>query len=654
MKRLVFIFLLGLQTLTGWTNNHTLSIADSLLSILPTLPHDTTRLQVLEQLVVTTQGSSPRSFEFARQLFKEAQLQDNKYYLCNSAYYHILYYYNNDGKQDSIVKWMEYMKPIAQSTQYWKVYFNSLKLLINTYIYSRQYEYAFTEAYQMLEKAKETKSVNGKVAAYQCLANIYHETNRWKDEEKMLKEAYELLPQIAHTGAQVNILNQLVTFNKQVNNYTDLEKYLDKTKEVLNEIVRTSPEREKGLYDQYLYLEIYYTYLYWGLNNADLAKEHYEKCQLYITPDTFLPYLATYQNMAMEYHLHIKDYKTALALADSAISFVRKYEFGESDYAKEMGYKADILKEMKRYTDALPLYERITQIEDSISTAVSNQQLEEIKESYHLNQLVLEQGKLQGYIQIIILVIVGIVLILCITYMLRINRIRKELKLSEKETKEATLKMEEANEAKSRFLSNMSHAIRVPLNSVVGFSQLMAADMEISEKSRQEYSGIIQHNTEKLMLLVNNVLDLSRLEADMMKYQITDYDIVQLCNDAVGAAQMQKPYLHIYFQSSVKQYMIHTDCNRLIQTIISILTGPSTLPQEERDIYFSLERNGEILSFKVTNTALANKKYAGQETSIRHDINRLLLRHFGGTYQVITDPPAGPSILFTYPAVKVQ
>lgn len=653
MKRLIFIMLLSLQTLSGWTNSQTLSITDSLLSVLPTLSHDTVRLQVLEQLVITTQGS-PRSFEYARQLFNEAQLQDNKHYLCNSAYFHILYFYNNDGAQDSIVKWVKWMKPIAQSTRYWRVYFNSLKLLINTYIYSRQYEYAFTEASRMLEKAKETKSVNGELAAYQCLANIYHETNRWKDEEKMLKKAYELLPQITHTGAQVNILSQLVTFSKQVNNSTDLEKYLGKTKEVLDEIVHISPEREKGLYDQYLYLEIYYTYLYIRLNNKELAKKHYEKCQTYITSDTFLPYLATYQNMSMEYHLYIHDYNTALAIADSAIHFVRKYEFAESDYAKEMGYKADILKEMKRYTDALPLYERVTQIEDSISTAVSNQQLEEIKDSYHLNQLVLEQGKLQGYIQTIILVIVGIVLILCITYMIRINRIRKELRLSEKETKEATLKMEEANEVKSRFLSNMSHAIRVPLNSVVGFSQLMAADIEISDKNRKEYPDIIQQNTEKLMLLVNNVLDLSRLEADMMKYQLTDYDIVQICNDAVGGAQMQKPYLNIHFQSSVEQFIINTDCNRLIQTIISILTGPSTLPQEERDINFSLNRNGEILSFKITNTPLADKKYADQETSIRHNINRLLLKHFGGTYQVIADAQAGPSILFTYPAIKVQ
>lgn len=651
MKRLLFIILFALQVLPGWTKDRAASITDSLLSVLPTLPHDTTRLKTLQRIILASQGT-PRALKYAQQLYKEAELQNNKQYICEGAYFQILHYYNNDGEQDSISKWVNLMKPIAQSIQSWKIYFDSQKLLINTYVYNNQYEFAFNEASKMLEKAQDIKSVNGEVAAYQCMANIYRETNRREDEGRVLKKIYELLPQITHPGAQINILSQLVTFSKQVRNYTDLKTYLDKTKEVLDNIVRINPAMLESVYSQYLHLEIYYTYLYLGTGNRKLAKEHYDKCSTYITPNIFMPYLVTYQNMAMEYHLSAKEYDAALAIADSAIRFVQKNDFGMSDYSKEMGYKADILREMGRYTEALPLYERVTQIEDSINTAISDRQLEEIKESYHLNQLILEQEKLEGYIQIIILAVVAAVLILCIAYIIRINRIRKELKFSEKETKEATLKTEEANELKSRFLSNMSHAIRVPLNSVVGFSQLMATDTDINEKHRKEYSDIIQQNTEKLMLLVNNVLDLSRLEADMMKYQLTDYDVAQLCNDAVGAAQMQRPQLHIHFRNSVREHIIHTDCNRIMQMIVSTLTGPFAV-QEEYQIHFSLDRNGEILCFKVINSPLADKKYSGQETSIRHEINHLLLKHFGGTYQVIADAPAGPTILFTYPAVRL-
>lgn len=156
------------------------------------------------------------------------------------------------------------------------------------------------------------------------------------------------------------------------------------------------------------------------------------------------------------------------------------------------------------------------------------------------------------------------------------------------------------------------------------------------------------------MLLVNNVLDLSRLEADMMKYQLSDYDIVQLCNDAVSAARMQNTDLQIDFQNNVEQFNIHTDCARMMQLIISTFTGPFSTSKEAHILHFTLEKNGEILCFKVVNSPLAAKENSGQEVSIRHEINRLLLKHFGGTYQVITDAPAGPTILFTYPATTLQ
>lgn len=653
MKKVICILLLCLQTLAGVADNTPKSVVDSLLTQLETLPHDTTRLELLQKLALASQNSS-RSLEFADRFFKEAQQQKDDYYICNAAYFHVLHYYNNEGEQDSVAKWVNFIKPIAQDIKYWKIYFNSQRILINIYIYNHQYEYAFNEATLMLEKARKTRSVNGESAAYQCLATVYHQTNRWKEEEKILKKAYALLPQITHSGSQINILFQLVNFCKFRKNYADMKTYLDNIKAVLEEMISKNPEMLESFFDQYLYLEIYYTYLYLGTNEPEQAKVHYEKGQTYITPDTFLPYLVSYQNLTIDYCLYTKEYETALATVDSALHLVRKYEFGESDYAKELRYKADILKSMERYSEALPLYERINQIQDSISTAVSNRQLEEIKDSYHLNQLLLEQGQLRSYIQTIILAVVSVILILCIFYILHISRLRKELRLSEKETKETTLKTEEANEMKGRFLSNMSHAIRVPLNSVVGFSQLMASPVEIEETTRQEYSNIIQQNTEKLMLLVNNVLDLSRLEADMMKFQLMDADIVQLCNDAIGAVRMQHPNIKVHFQNNVEQCILHTDCNRIMQIIISTLAGSSTASQEKQEIHFSLDKKGDILYFKVTNSPLADKKHASQETSIRHDINRLLLKHFGGTYQIITDDTTAPTVLFTYPAASLQ
>lgn len=156
------------------------------------------------------------------------------------------------------------------------------------------------------------------------------------------------------------------------------------------------------------------------------------------------------------------------------------------------------------------------------------------------------------------------------------------------------------------------------------------------------------------MRLVNNVLDLSRLEAGMMKFQLSDYDIVQLCKDSVGMAQMQNPTLHIHFYSDIDEYIVYTDTNRMMQLIVSILTCPSPSFKEERDLQFTLDKNGEILCFKVTNSPLADLNYANQDSALRNDVNLLLLKHFGGTYQVIHDSKEGPTILFTYPATSTE
>lgn len=652
-KAMIIIFCLCFNALSGLAESPYKNATDSLKAALETLPHDSTRLDVLFKIMLAEQHSS-QNLKYAQLLFEEAKLQKNDYHLCNSVYSIILHYYNDTEEIDSISKWADYIKPIAERTRYWRVYFNAQRILINAYIYNNQYEFAINEALKMQEKAELTDNLDGCIAAYQCLINAYSASNRPGEEAKILQQAYALFPKISDTNAKINILNQYITYSKGRKQYKNLQKYLDELVTLLDGYVQQNPEMATFLYNYYFFAEACYIYYYVECNDLASAEKHIKKAQTYINSQTYLPYLLTYKDAYAEYLRHRKEYEKALALNDTILQMISDNDIGQAEYSMQLIRKADILHDMQLYGQALPLYEKANDLQDSISIAISSKQLEEIKEMYHLNQLILEEGKLRGYMQIIILAIVGIVLILCICYMLRINRIRKELKISEEETKKAASKTEEANEVKSRFLSNMSHAIRVPLNSVVGFSQLMAADAEIEEKTRNEYSNIIQKNTEQLMRLVNNVLDLSRLEANMMKYQLTDYDIIQICNDAIGSAQMQDPTLHIQFQSNISQHIVNTDCNKIMQMITSTLQCPFCPPREKEDILFTLEKADETLYFKIINSPLADKRCAGQEASMRHEINRLLLKHFGGTYQVIDDAPEGPTILFTYPAVSTE
>lgn len=651
MRQILCIFVFALQCILISAAIHS-SVADSLLNELRALPHDSTRLKLLEKLVLTEQNS-PHYIKYAEEMFKEAQLQKSDKYRASSTYYKLLYYYNQN-EVDSISKLVTYLLPIAERMQYWQMYFNTQKLFIYTYIYKEKYEFAINEALKMQEKAETLNNANGRVAAYLCLANAYHETNRNQEEGEVLQKAHELFSAPIHSGIQINVLGQLIIYSNNQNDYKSLKKYLDQNVRLIEDLLKQDPDMYESYFNLLLFSEIFHICYYTDINKSDSAKYHINKASKYITPQSYLPYIAMYQDACSEYYRHIKEYQAALSHKDSVLIKMQNIDFGQMDYAKLLASKADILQEMGKYNEALILYEKSNRMQDSLTTAISAKQLEEIKDIYHLNQLVWEQGKLRSRVQITILLSLSIILILCIAYILRINRIRRALKISEKETQKATRQTEEANEMKNRFLSNMSHAIRVPLNGVLGFSQIIANEVEIDESTRKEYADIIQQNTEQLMRLVNNVLDLSRLEAGMMKFQMSDYDIVQLCNDAVGIAQMQNPTLHTHFHSKVNEYIIHTDTNRIMQLIVSILTCPLASFKEKRDLQFTLDKNEEILWFKITNCPLAELKYANQDSALRNDVNRLLLKHFGGTYQIIPDSKEGPTILFTYPATPTE
>ncbi len=286
--------------------------------------------------------------------------------------------------------------------------------------------------------------------------------------------------------------------------------------------------------------------------------------------------------------------------------------------------------------------------------SLANNQMEQIKSSYQLDKINMEQQRHNNRIRLIFLAVIIVVLFVLFIFMFRLAMVRKALKRSENEIRKAAATVRETNEIKNRFLSNMSYNIRTPLNNVVGFSQLIACEPNIDEGTRKEYSNIIHQSSEKLMRLVNDVLDLSRLEAQMMKFQIQVYDAVELCNEACYMARMKNETtgIQVRFYTETKSQPVRTDTARLTQMILSTLVYPHEYQQDqkqERVIRFILSRKDEMLHFQIINSPLADTTFVSQETVIRHEINQLLLTHFGGTYQINTQTPEGPEIVFTYP-----
>ncbi len=648
MRQLTITLILSCHILTTIAVGTPSSLKrDSLERVLTSMPHDSARLQMIQDITRMEQ-INPNCIRYSDMLLQEAIAQNNPKYAGTALYFQVIYYYNQN-ELDSVTLKLERMEPFVREGNLWNYYFDAQRCQIDLYSYREQIELAINKSLEMYQKAQEANNVRGLIGAQQCLANAYMGTGRWEEGKKALEEAHRLLPKLDNVIVRNSVLCQLISLSKAQNDFENLKKYLDEQESLLEEYIKKNPNMEEAFQDPLIFNELYYAYYYLEMKQPHSAFEHLQEGARHLTPHTYFMYRVLYYDAYALYYRYCKEYDKALCRLDSTIVLLQG-TFGY-DYVYQLSTKADILVEAGRSREALPIYERILQMKDSLVTELSDKQMILLQSNYNTNKTALEEEQLKNKIQLIALIIIGVTLIVVACFMLRVFRVRKALKTAESETRKATRTAEKANEAKNHFLANMSYNIRIPLNGVVGFSQLIASEPDMDEETRKEFSAIIQKNTEELMQLVNDVLDLSRLEANMMKFQIQEYDAVALCNDAIYMARMHNEgTVEIHFDAHIGTQTITTDTGRLIQALVSTLTYPqkSTV---HREITFTLTRDDseKLLCIRISNSPLADPEFNSQKVSIRHDINRLLLQHFGGNYNITSDEQGQPVIIFTYP-----
>lgn len=177
-----------------------------------------------------------------------------------------------------------------------------------------------------------------------------------------------------------------------------------------------------------------------------------------------------------------------------------------------------------------------------------------------------------------------LVLGLCISlfYYFRTKRLRDELLKSEKDLRVAKDRAEESNRLKSAFLANMSHEIRTPLNSIVGFSDVLAVGGS-TEEEQQTYYQIIKTNSDLLLRLINDILDLSRLEANRVTLTWEECDVVQVCRQVVASVSVSRQSGNQFlFASDYESFDMVTDIQRMQQVIINLMSNADKFTKKER------------------------------------------------------------------------
>lgn len=239
-------------------------------------------------------------------------------------------------------------------------------------------------------------------------------------------------------------------------------------------------------------------------------------------------------------------------------------------------------------------------------------------------------------------------------------------KKTEKELIEARTKAEESDKLKSAFLANMSHEIRTPLNAIVGFSQLMA-ETEDNEERRQ-YAEIIDKNTELLLQLINDILDLSKIEAGMLEFTERPVSLNVLCE---GIYETFLPRItngvKLTYHKNDYDIVTQTDGNRVAQILTNLLNNAQKFTPSG-EISFGFTLRDKTIEFLVKDTGLGiapeniDKIFNRfiklnnfiQGTGLGLPICRMIIENLGGDIEVTSTLNQGTTFRFTLPFKPVE
>ena len=155
-----------------------------------------------------------------------------------------------------------------------------------------------------------------------------------------------------------------------------------------------------------------------------------------------------------------------------------------------------------------------------------------------------------------------------------------EQKLLEQNLRNALNKAEESNKLKSAFLANMSHEIRTPLNAIIGFSNLLP-----SAETKEEinvYIGIIESNNSLLLQLINDILDLSKIEAGTLDFSETEFSVNALLDEVVHSAILRNKNekVEILCYKGFSDYIIRSARSRVMQVLINLMNNAMKFTEE--------------------------------------------------------------------------
>lgn len=572
--------------------------------------------------------------------------------------------YDSKTSPDTVIAWSEYVIPQIEVKGNEEQYFLLQLQLTKAYSLLGDISLAMDRARIMYEEAKAMRYDFGIVLANQAIGEAYAIAYL---SDKALDSFDDALNELSHIAGDHPYRAELLLQKSHVLQQIGRMKEAQKILKELNVFLERHPS-------QSLSFAIIVEETNYAISHGHLSQTYLDGAK------TLLQKLESIYNQSPEkYYRFTIDYtKAAYYRAkgewdkkywDKAVeaydSLLRNVSGNKRStyYRWISAEKIHLYKIQGRTLEACRIYQELFPATDTIASQSYVRQIDALRAKYQVDQIeIASEGE---YNKVITSLSVGsITLLILFSFIaLRLREQKKKVALSTQKLERSRQNAENAMHAKSIFLSNMSHEIRTPLNALSGFSSLLTED-GLDEETRRQCNEVIQQNSELLLKLINDVIDLSSLEFGKMQFSIARHDAVAICKNVVDTvSKVKQTQAEVLFVTELEQLEIETDDSRLQQVLINLLIN-STKFTPQGSITLKLEKQSDELAlFSVTDTGcgIPLEKQAqifqrfeklnenAQGSGLGLSICQLIIEHIGGKIWIDSEYANGSRFFFTHP-----
>lgn len=573
--------------------------------------------------------------------------------------------YDDSISIDSVIAWSEQLLPTQQSNEDRTTYFLLQLQLANAYTLRGDISLATNRAQLMYEEAKATDYQFGMVVANQAIGDAYNTIANMGD--KALESYQDALTELSNISDQHPYRAQLLL---KMSNVLQRKGRLEEAEKILEEL-------EKILYQE----PDYPTDFFFCIEKTNFAISHGHLSQDYLDEaNIWLHKMDSIYQLHPEkfYRFHL-DYTTAAYYRAMGNWDKQYWKQALDNYSKlQAEYSGNKRSTYYRWTslekiylckiqgmamEACRIYQELYPPIDTLASQSYIRQINTIKAKYQVDKA--ETASNNEYNKIITSILVGTMALVTLFVLLAIllKRQREKVKLSTQKLATSRINAENAMRAKSVFLSNMSHEIRTPLNALSGFSSLLTEE-GLDDETRRQCNEVIQQNSELLLKLINDVIDLSSLEFGKLQFCIAQHDAVSICRNVIDTVnKVKQTQAELTFTTELEEMPIETDDSRLQQVLINLLINATKFtPQGSIVLKLEKETDDTVL-FTVTDTGcgIPKDKQANifqrfeklnenaQGSGLGLSICQLIIEHIGGQIWIDSEYAEGSRFCFTHP-----